>query len=165
MAVLEKKLQGLSYIEDHEVVAAKALIDAQFRQLTGKPFGAHTAGYYLACKVYVRPEELSVIKRDDGTEVTLWRPDVSREGDKFQSCSALVCGIGTQAFTGYDIHGNARFPGGPTCRIGDWIAIPRQHSYMVSYRGVAMALIPDDMVLMVVEGPEDVKPITQAALI
>lgn len=157
--------KGLSYIEDGEVAAAKKLIDTQFAQLTGKGFGYRVAGYYLICKIYVRPEDVRSGKRDDGTEYKLYLPDQTRDRDKFQSCSALVCGIGPQAFTGYDIHGHPRFPGGPACRIGDWIAIPRQQSFMLAYRGVAMAQIPDDMVLGVIEAPTDVAPITQAALI
>ncbi len=157
--------RGLSYIEDHEIAEAKRLIDEQFMSITGKPFGGRTCGYYLACKIYVRPGELKTIKTDDGRDVTLWRPDASREGDKYQSCSALVCGIGPQAFRGYDSHGHERFTAGAACRVGDWIAIPRQQAFVMAYRGVAMALIPDDMPLMVIEDPEDVTPITQAALI
>ncbi len=157
--------QGLSYIEEHEIDPAKGLIDHQFIEITGKPFGMRVAGYYLACKIYVKPEEIKTIKTDAGDEVTLWRPDAAREGDKYQSCSALVCGIGPQAFTGHDIHGHQRFPNGAACRVGDWIAIPRQQSFMLAYRGVPIAVLPDDMVLAVIEAPEDVTPITQASLI
>lgn len=157
--------QGLSYIDDHEVAEAKKLIDDEFTKTTGKPFGMRVAGYYIACKIYVRPEEIKKIKTEDGKEVTLYLPDQVRDSDKYQSCAALVCGIGPQAFTGYDLHGHSRFPRGPACRVGDWIALPRSVSFMLSYRGVAMALIPDDMILGIIEDPTDVKPINQAALI
>lgn len=155
---------GLSYIDNHEVDAAKALIDKQFVDITGKPFGGRVCGYYIACKIYVRPEELTVVKGPEGKDVTLWRPDSQRQGDKYQSCSALVIGIGPQAFTGYDAHGHERFPAGPACRVGDWIALPRQQAYVMAYRGVALGIIPDDMPLMIVEDPRDVTPITQASL-
>lgn len=158
-------IKGLSYIEDSEIAEASALINKQFQEMTGKPYGLRVAGYYLACKIYVRPEDIRTGKRDDGTEYKILIPDQIRDTDKYQSCSALVCGIGPQAFTGSDIHGNARFPAGPACRIGDWIAIPRQQSFMIAYRGVAMAIIPDDMVLGIIEDPRDVTPITQASLI
>lgn len=157
--------QGLSYIDDDEIKLAKELIDKQFTDITGKQFGFRAAGYYLACKIYIRPEEMKVIKKDDGTEVTLWHAPHARDNEKFHSVAALVCGIGPQAFTGYDIHGHKRFPSGPACRVGDWIAIPRSQAFVLSYRTVAMALIPDDMVLGVIEDPTDVTPITQAALV
>lgn len=156
--------QGLSYIENDEITAAKSLIDKQFIAITGKSFGFRAANYYIATKIYIKPSEIKTVTDADGKEVTLWRPDQSREGDKYQSCSALVCGIGPQAFTGYDIHGHKRFPNGPACRVGDWVAIPRQQSFMLSYRGVALALVPDDMILGIIEDPTDVTPITQAAL-
>lgn len=155
---------GLSYIEDHERAVAKKLIDDQFVAMTGKPFGFRVAGYYLVCKIYVRPEELAEVETADGKKVTLFRPDMSRDHDKYHSCAALVCGIGPQAFTGYDIHGHARFPAGAACRVGDWISIPRNNSFLQSYRGVAIAIIPDDMALGVIEDPEDVTPIQQAGL-
>lgn len=156
---------SLSYIEDHEIETAKKLIDEEFMKTTGKPFGMRVAGYYLACKIFTRPEELRVLEGADGKKVTLWAPPGMTDMDKFNSVAALVCGIGPQAFTGHDQNGFPRFPKGPACRIGDWISIPRQNAFLLQYRGVAFALIPDDMVLAIVEDPKDVTPINQKPLI
>ena len=49
---------SMSNIEDHEEVEAKALIDQHFIEMTGKPFDMRPAGYLVAVKIYVRPEEL-----------------------------------------------------------------------------------------------------------
>ncbi len=63
---------SMSNIEEHEEAEAKALIDQHFIEMTGKPFDMRPAGYLVAVKIYVRPEELKTITQEDGTEVTLY---------------------------------------------------------------------------------------------
>jgi co-chaperonin GroES (HSP10) len=141
----------MSNIEPHEEQLAKQLIDEQFIDITGQPFDMRPAGYLVAVKIYIRPEELKTITQDDGTEVTLYLPDTVRAEDKYSSVSALVCAVGPEAYQGEKFERS-----GPWCKVGDWILIPRYESTMVSYRGVAMALLPDDRVMAVITGPEDV---------
>ena len=142
---------SMSNIEPHEEEMAKDLINQHFIEMTGQPFDMRPAGYLVAVKIYVRPEELKTITQDDGTEVTLYLPDTVRAEDKYSSVSALVCAVGPEAYQGEKFERS-----GPWCKVGDWILIPRYESTMVSYRGVAMALLPDDRVMAVVTGPEDV---------
>lgn len=142
---------SMSNIEAHEEEEAKALIDQHFIEMTGQPFDMRPAGYLVAVKIYVRPEELKTITQEDGTEVTLYLPDTVRAEDKYSSVSALVCAVGPEAYQGEKFERS-----GPWCKVGDWILIPRYESTMVSYRGVAMALLPDDRVMAVIKGPEDV---------
>jgi len=142
---------SMSNIEPHEEQLAKQLIDEQFIDITGQPFDMRPAGYLVAVKIYIRPEELKTITQDDGTEVTLYLPDTVRAEDKYSSVSALVCAVGPEAYQGEKFERS-----GPWCKVGDWILIPRYESTMVSYRGVAMALLPDDRVMAVITGPEDV---------
>lgn len=143
---------SMSNIEPHEEVLAQQFIDEQFIEMTGQPFDMRPAGYLVAVKIYIRPEELKTIKKEDGTEVTLYLPDTVRAEDKFSSVSALVCAVGPEAYQGEKFERS-----GPWCKVGDWILIPRYESTMVSYRGVAMALLPDDRVMAVITGPEDVE--------
>lgn len=143
---------SMSNIEPHEEDLAKQFIDEQFVEMTGQPFDMRPAGYLVAVKIYIRPEELKTIKKEDGTEVTLYLPDTVRAEDKFSSVSALVCAVGPEAYQGEKFERS-----GPWCKVGDWILIPRYESTMVSYRGVAMALLPDDRVMAVITGPEDVE--------
>lgn len=143
---------SMSNIEPHEEALAKQFIDEQFIEMTGQPFDMRPAGYLVAVKIYIRPEELKTIKKEDGTEVTLYLPDTVRAEDKFSSVSALVCAVGPEAYQGEKFERS-----GPWCKVGDWILIPRYESTMVSYRGVAMALLPDDRVMAVIAGPEDVE--------
>ena len=141
----------MSNIEPHEEALAQQFIDEQFIEMTGQPFDMRPAGYLVAVKIYIRPEELKTIKKEDGTEVTLYLPDTVRAEDKYSSVSALVCAVGPEAYQGEKFERS-----GPWCKVGDWILIPRYESTMVSYRGVAVALLPDDRVMAVISGPEDV---------
>jgi len=143
---------NMSNIEPHEEELAKGFIDEQFIEMTGQPFDMRPAGYLVAVKIYIRPEELKTIKKEDGTEVTLYLPDTVRAEDKYSSVSALVCAVGPEAYQGEKFERS-----GPWCKVGDWILIPRYESTMVSYRGVAVALLPDDRVMAVISGPEDVE--------
>ena len=142
---------NMSNIEPHEEALAQQFIDEQFIEMTGQPFDMRPAGYLVAVKIYIRPEELKTIKKEDGTEVTLYLPDTVRAEDKYSSVSALVCAVGPEAYQGEKFERS-----GPWCKVGDWILIPRYESTMVSYRGVAVALLPDDRVMAVISGPEDV---------
>jgi hypothetical protein len=143
-----------AFVEAHEEVEAKRIIDEEFVKLTGKPLNFRTGGYLVLCRIYIRPEEIKTIKNVEGKDVTLWRPKISLDEDKFQSCVALVCGIGPRAFK--DKEGNV-WPEGPTARIGDWIVLPRFESNVIYYKGVAMALIPDDRIMGVINDPEDIQ--------
>jgi len=143
---------SMSNIEPHEEELAQEFIDQQFIEMTGQPFDMRPAGYLVAVKIYIRPEELKTIKKEDGTEVTLYLPDTVRAEDKYSSVSALVCAVGPEAYQGEKFERS-----GPWCKVGDWILIPRYESTMVSYRGVAVALLPDDRVMAVISGPEDVE--------
>lgn len=142
---------SLSNIEPNEEELAKALVNTHFIEMTGQPFDMKPAGYLVAVKIYVRPEELKTITQEDGTEVTLYLPDTVRAEDKYSSVSALVCAVGPEAYQGEKFERS-----GPWCKVGDWVLIPRYESTLVSYRGVAMGLLPDDRVMAVINGPEDV---------
>lgn len=145
----------LPYVEEHELVEAKKLIDDQFMEMTGKPFGFRPAGYMIACKIFVSPDEIITGEREDGTKYTLYTAPVTQQQDVLKSTAALVCGVGPQAYQGFNPDGTPRFPEGPWCRVGDWICLPRASSFMVNYRGVAMAILPDDKVIGVIEDPRD----------
>jgi hypothetical protein len=157
MAFVNAPRSSLSKIEPHEEKMAKDLIDGQFRIVTGKGFDMHVAGYMIAAKIYVRPEELKEVTRADGTKVKLFLPQQALEHDKYQSVAALVCGMGPQCYDGKNIDGSPRFTG-PWCKVGDWVVIPRYESFVFSYRGIAMAMFPDDKVLGVIDDPTDVAP-------
>lgn len=149
--------KGLSHVEAHEEGLAQELIDQQFIAMTGKPFDMRPAGYLVALKIYVEPDELSVVETDDGKSITLYRPISMQAEEKYQSCSALVCALGPEAYNGEKFNDS-----GPWCKVGDWVMIPRYEATAVSYRGVAVALIPDDRIMAVITDPTDVKSVKDA---
>lgn len=143
---------SMSNIEPEEEALARTLIDEQFIALTGKPFDMKPAGYLVALKIYVRPEELKTGTRDDGSTYSLYLPDMARAEDKYQSVAALVCAMGPEAYKGEKFAES-----GPWCKVGDWVMIPRYEATAVSYRGVTVALLPDDRIMAVVVDPTDVQ--------
>lgn len=145
---------SMSNIEPHEEEHAKKLIDEQFIEMTGKPFDMRPAGYLIAVKIFIRGEKFI---NPDGTESSIILPDIVRNEDKYSSVSALVCAVGPEAYQGEKFERS-----GPWCKVGDWILIPRYESTAVSYRGVAMALLPDDRVMAVIPGPEDAQSVKSA---
>lgn len=149
------KVQPLPFVEAHEVDEAKALINKQFVDMCGKPLTYRPAGYYVVCKLYVRPDELMEVTDKDGKKITLYTAEVTKKQDELTSVSALVCAMGPQAYKGKNEDGSDRFPEGPWCRVGDWISLPRHSSYVIKFRGVAIASIPDDKVLGVIDDPTD----------
>lgn len=152
--------EDTSYIEPHEEEEAQRLIDEEFTKLTGKPCSMRPTGYLLAVKIYVSPDEMKVIKRDDGTEVTLWTPKLTQDQDKYRSTSALVVAMGQDCYQGTNPDGTPRYRK-PWCKVGDWVVVPRYECYQVTYKNsVAMGILPDDRILCVIEDPTDVAATT-----
>lgn len=148
---------SMSHIEPYEEEKAKKLVLDHFEQLTGKRMMPRPAGYMVAVKIYVRPEEMKEITREDGSKTTLYLPSVATREDKFSSVSALVVALGPQAYKGKNHLGEDRFPEGPWCKVGDFVAIPRNEGFLFNYRGVTMSLLPDDKIMAIIEDPTDVQ--------
>lgn len=150
-----------SHVQPHEEVDAKRLIDEMFVKLTGKPFEAKVCGYLICLKIYIRPEELKKVVDVNGVEQTIWRPNMTATNDKYQSVTALVVGVGPDAYKGTNPDGSPKYAE-PWCRVGDWVTVPRYEAHLVSYRGVTMGMLPDDRIMMVISDPTDVEPIHQS---
>lgn len=111
----------------------------------------HVCGYHIAVKVYVREEEMKDILCEDNVIRKIYLPESVRATDKFQNCTGLVLSIGADAYKG------DRFKhSGPWCKIGDWIAFPRNEGHQFNYLGIPIQVIPDDKAMLVVKGPSDV---------
>lgn len=156
------KEKRLPFVEPYELDLAKQAVQDEFMKLTGKPFDFRPAGYMIALKIFIRPEEIKVIKDVHGEMKTLWLHHKTVAEDKYQQVAALVCAMGPQAYKGKNADGTERFPEGPWVTEASWVVIPRYESFLFMYRGVAMALIPDDKIMGVIEDPMDVSPINQS---
>lgn len=135
-----------SFIEPHEEIIAQALMD---ELLSPRP---RPCGYYVLLKTYIRPEELKKIKRDDGTEATIYISQKTAANDEYTSAAALVIEVGKDCYKG------ERFKDcGPWCKPGDWVLVPRYQGFSFTYRGVALQLLPDDKILGVIDDPAVVR--------
>lgn len=150
-----------SHVQEHEVDEARALIDKMFVDLTGKPFEFKVCGYLVCLRIYIRPEELSTGKRDDGSEYKIYRPQITATNDKYQSVTACVVGMGPDCYKALNADLTPRYQA-PWCRIGDWVTVPRYEAHLFNYRGVALGILPDDRIMGVINDPTDVEPIHQS---
>lgn len=148
----------LSFINQDEEIKANSLIDELFVELTGDPLEFRPGGYLVALKIYIRPEEISSGVGKDGKPWTLIRPITTRDDDKYQSVAALVVAVGPDVYKGTLPDGSPRYLH-PWCKPGDWVVIPRYESFAINYRGVAMALLPDDKIMAVIADPAHVSAI------
>lgn len=148
-----------TFIEPHEIEEAKSIVEQQCILAAGRVAAVpRPAGYYVLVKTYLRPEEIKVIKRDDGTEARLILPSVSMDRDKYESNCALVVSMGAQAYKGVTAIGTPRYPEGQWCNVGDWVMVPRfgeGFSFMWC-KNVVFQLIPDDRILAVIQEPADI---------
>lgn len=146
----------MSRILPEEVAEAERLMRVHMQNLTGSDDMPSPCGYLVCLKIYIRPDELKTIKRDDGTEVTLWTPPISQLQDKYQSVAACVMALGPDAYKGTNADGTPRYEK-PWCRVGDWVLIPRYEGLQFTWKNkVAMVMLPDDKILAVITDPTDV---------
>lgn len=157
---------GTSYIETHEELQARSVVAAEFQAITGSAELPRATGYYLCLKLHIRDEELAAGTDVNGNSFRLIRPTASLDDDKYQSVVGLVVSVGPQAYKGKNVDGSERFPEGPFCKVGDFVVIPRYESFLVMWKAkVALAVLPDDKVMMVVRDPTDVAAPHMADLI
>ena len=136
---------------------AQKLIDKQFEDIIGKKFNFRPAGYYIAVKIYVRPDELSEIIDKDGKKQTLWTAPIIQKQDAQESCSALVVAVGPGCFKDRDT--GVPWADGPTCRVGDWVAIPRASTWLTNYCGVPVGVLSDDKIIGTLDDPSDLSSV------
>lgn len=136
-----------SFIEPHEEQEAQDFIRAQLGYEPPKP-----CGYYMLVKLYIREEEIKTITDETGKEIKLYLPDTARHEDRYRSVCALVLALGPECYKG------DRFKeGGPWCKPGDWVVIPRNEGTQIIYNEHVVHLIPDDRILMVIPDPAIVR--------
>lgn len=143
-------------IEPNDEAEAQRIVRDAFRAASGgRDYTAITTGYNITVKLYVRPEELKKVKRDDGTEVTLYLPDTVRADDAYNTAVGLVIDVGDDAYEGETITGKKRFRK-PWCHVGSWVLFKRTDPVRVNYKGVALSIMTDDNVVMVIDDPKDI---------
>lgn len=128
---------------------AKAMIKKE----TGSDLSIRLSGFRMLILLPVRPQ-----KSAGGILFT----DNYRDLDPRKARTALVIAMGPECYTGFDSHGNPKFPKGPYCKEGDWIIFDRYDATasLFKYRGkFAMAICVDERISGVCDGPGDIVPI------
>lgn len=157
ITTLTPRQSSTSRIETHEEMQARSVVAEQFMAITGSAALPTATGYYLCLKLHIRDEELISGTRADGSTFKIIRPSASIDDDKYQSVVGLVVSVGPQAYKGKNVDGSERFPEGPFCKVGDFVVIPRYESFLVMWKNkIALAVLPDDKVMMVVDDPKDI---------
>lgn len=133
--------------------AAQARVDEIMTRLTGAPFRQPVCGYKLAL-LLPRPEEK--------TAGGIIRPDMNRDNAILMANAGLVLAVGPDAYTP-----ETRYPSGPWCKVGDWVVFQRYSTTaaLMGYKGVTIAIIPDDKIDMLVEQPTDVTEVPKRDLL
>lgn len=156
--LVDRRESKASFVEVHEIDEGLQVVDAAFKAASGgKPLNFHTVGPKLLIKIYIRPDELREITRDDGSKGVLYLPDTVRAEDKFNSCVGLVLQVGDEAYRGKDRHGEQRFPNGPWARVGEWVAFSRSSGKRVTINGVACMVLYDDQIDGTTDDPTSVQ--------
>lgn len=143
---------NLSYLESDEVPKSKDMIDKLFTDLCGKPLSPNfrLTRYFVAVRIYVRPEELKEIDGADGKKHVIYLPDSVRAEDRYQSCTGMVVAVGPQAFQDKDGK-----PRGQKYNIGDFLLFPRTDIIRVDFCGVPLGIMTDDRAIAVIPEPAD----------
>jgi hypothetical protein len=154
---------GPSFVLPEEIAEAEKLITDLLGFKRPRP-----CNYFLLVKVYVRPDEVgSFLDPVTKEKKSFYLPKAITANDKFRSAVGLVLHMGPRAYQdGHfveplyrrlirKVFGRWMKPSiyQPSCRVGDWIYLPRHEGPQFNYRGVPMMILPDDKVYMTVEDP------------
>lgn len=141
-----------------EAESRRAYIDGLMKELTGKPFDMKVCGYKIALYLPTGAE-----KSAGGIII----PEKTRDDEVLKANCGLVLGLGPDAYNGKDAYGADRFPSGPWCAVGDWVGFQRYETTaaLVGFRGVTIAVIPDDKIDSVVPDRKDLTDIKKNDLL
>jgi hypothetical protein len=142
-----------SFIEDHEEEEAKKFIEEELGFPIPKAFSKK-----IIVKVYIRPEQISRFKTDDGRIVSLYAPLVYLANDRYSNFTALVLSVGEDCYKGEEYKES-----GPWCKPGDWVVIPRNEGNQYEHRDVTIQVIPEHAIYDVIEDPSYVERLYQGA--
>lgn len=148
------KRNGLSFIEAHEEDEAKALIAEQLGFQPPRP-----CHWNILVKIHYNSEDMVEHKDNSGNPIVglngkpllVVREEARKITERWSNMTALVLALGPSAYKG-DLFKDS----GPSCKVGDYVLIPRSEGANISYKGVALQILPDDKVFAVVEDPDAV---------
>lgn len=99
--------------------------------------GMQAAGYYVAVKIWVRPDKIG----------SVFVASMTQQEDKYSHPVGEVVSIGPDAFKG------DAYPTGAWCKVGDHVLFDRGNGIALNYDGVALCFIPDNKIIALVPDP------------
>ena len=90
-------------------------------------------------------------KMDEKTQGGVLMTEGALERQQVASQCGNVLAVGPHAYKDKD-----RFPGGPWCKVGDWIMFARYAGSRIKIEGGEVRLLNDDEVLATIKNPEDI---------
>lgn len=140
-----------------EALAAQLITEDNFKRACGV-LPPVACGYFVYVRVYQSDPEKK-IQTDAGEKTLVTKTLRAINDEKYSTCAGLVISVGPQAYTGNNFDGTPRYPGGPWCKVGDWVIIPRLGSDQISYGATREQMVPlmilaDDKIMGIVPDPK-----------
>lgn len=145
--------EGRDHVPGDEAAERQKYVDNLVTELTGAPFRFKVAGYKIA---------LYLPKGEEVTPGGIIRPDMVRDKDVLKANCGMVLAMGPDAYRDKE-----RYPSGPWCAVGDWVGFQRYETTaaLMGYRGITIALVPDDKIDGVAEKRQDLTDIHKKDLL
>jgi hypothetical protein len=149
-SLIDQRESATSYVPLHEAEMAIQHVE--------KCIGfevPNTTGFFITVKLYHETFDTLKFKRKDGSDSLIAMPEDFKEHleekEKYRACCGLVIGMGPDCYKDMD-----RFSSGPWCRIGDFVTFMLHNANQTMYKGFAVADLPDDKIMRVIQSPKDV---------
>jgi hypothetical protein len=107
--------------------------------------GPRIPGWEVLIKLFISDEFLI---NEKGERTVILTNDMTREEDKWNTCTGTVLSIGHGCYKGERFHFT-----GPYCQVGDYVTFRRSDAFCFLYRGIPLCQIFDTAVKNVPPDP------------
>lgn len=138
-----------------EAAERQKYVDGLVTELTGGPFTFRVSGYKIALYIPKGDERV-------GKTGAIIAPEEYRNNQVLKANCGMVLALGPDAYRDPE-----RYPSGPWCKVGDWVGFQRYETTaaLMGWRGITIALIPDDKIDGVAEKRQDLTDILKRDLL
>lgn len=96
-------------------------------------------GWSLAVRLYTKPQKVG----------NLYVPDGYHEEQKYKNFVGLVVAAADGVYKDEVRYKDT----GPWCKVGDWVYFPRHAGYQISFRGMPVYILNDDVISGILTDP------------
>jgi len=95
------------------------------------------------------------IKPKEKSAGGIFLPDQAKDAESYMSITAKVVALGDGCYSNRDT--GEPWGGGPWCKPGDWIIVPKFTQFRMDIGGKEYRIINDDEVIAVIDDPSAIK--------